>query len=214
MKLEKVPYSLYSFTKKNSRKKTSTLKKFDSKIEGRATRRLLSATEHTAWLGAHAPGALQPRASGTTGAAASSFRGLGAGGRAGVLALPSFRSHEQSDGRRSGRAWWSRGDGGRRQGRGPDDAECQRVGHFCGATATCLRKHGDLWGLICACPCSLHRLRKALILGSPCSPLVSGAFSRTGGARACTQRPWRMLGFGGSAVFRGRPVVHAGSKTC
>jgi hypothetical protein len=37
-----------------------------------AQRRLLPATEHTAWLGAHAPGALQPRASGTTGAAASS----------------------------------------------------------------------------------------------------------------------------------------------
>ena len=37
--------------------------------------RLLPATEHTAWLGAHALGALQPRASGTTGAPAPSSRG-------------------------------------------------------------------------------------------------------------------------------------------
>jgi hypothetical protein len=37
--------------------------------------RLLPATEHTAWLGAHAPGAFQLRASGTTGAAAPSSRG-------------------------------------------------------------------------------------------------------------------------------------------
>jgi hypothetical protein len=38
--------------------------------------RLLPATEHTAWLGAHAPGALLPRASWTTGAWAPSSRGL------------------------------------------------------------------------------------------------------------------------------------------
>ena len=71
----------------------------------RAPLRLLPATGHTAGLaglGAHAPGALQPRASGTTGAAASSFRGLGDGGRggggracgalaaAGTTAFPSF----------------------------------------------------------------------------------------------------------------------------
>jgi len=38
--------------------------------------RLLPATEHTAWLGAHAPGALLPRASWTTGVWASSSRRL------------------------------------------------------------------------------------------------------------------------------------------
>ncbi len=37
--------------------------------------------------------------------------------------------------RRRGRAWWRGGDGGRRPGRGPVDAECQRVSHFCGAVA-------------------------------------------------------------------------------
>ena len=73
------------------------------------------------------------------------------------------------------------------------------VGHFCGATATCLRKHGALGGRLGACPCSLHRQRRALILGSP----VSGAFSRTGGARACAPRPWRMLGFGAPPCFVG-----------
>ena len=41
-------------------------------------------------------------------------------------------AHEQSDGRRSGRAWWRGGDGGRRPGRGPCDAGCQRMSHFCG----------------------------------------------------------------------------------
>jgi hypothetical protein len=38
--------------------------------------RLLPATEHTAWPGAHAPGALLQRASWTTGACAPSSRGL------------------------------------------------------------------------------------------------------------------------------------------
>ena len=38
--------------------------------------RLLPATEHRAWAGAHAPGALLPRASWTTGAWAPSSRGL------------------------------------------------------------------------------------------------------------------------------------------
>jgi hypothetical protein len=40
-----------------------------------AVPRPLPATKHTAWLGAHAPGANQPRASGTTGAAAPSSHG-------------------------------------------------------------------------------------------------------------------------------------------
>jgi hypothetical protein len=35
-------------------------------------------------------------------------------------------------GRRSRRAWWRGGDGGRRPGRGPGAAGCQRVSHFCG----------------------------------------------------------------------------------
>ena len=46
---------------------------------------LLPATEHTPWLGAHVPEALQPRASGTTGAAAPSSRGPGAGSREAVV---------------------------------------------------------------------------------------------------------------------------------
>ena len=44
-----------------------------------AVPRLLPATEHRAWAGAHAPGALLPRASWTTGAWAPSSRGPGAG---------------------------------------------------------------------------------------------------------------------------------------
>ena len=49
-----------------------------SKEEGGqgAVPRLLPATEHRAWAGAHAPGALLPRASWTTGAWAPSSRGL------------------------------------------------------------------------------------------------------------------------------------------
>jgi hypothetical protein len=52
-----------------------------SKEEGGqgAVPRLLPATEHRAWAGAHAPGALLPRASWTTGAWAPSSRGPGAG---------------------------------------------------------------------------------------------------------------------------------------
>ena len=98
-------------------------------------------------------------------------------------------AHEQSEGRRSGRAWWRGGDGGRRPGRGPGDAECQRVSHFCGAVAraraaqAAARVRADsvdwaMGGRHCACPCSLHRQRRAPILGSPCSPDFSGAFSR------------------------------------
>ena len=52
---------------------------------GRSLRHLLPATEHTAWFGEHAPEALQPRSSGTTGAAAPSSQGLVAGGREGVV---------------------------------------------------------------------------------------------------------------------------------
>ena len=115
-------------------------------------------------------------------------------------------AHEQSDGRRSGRAWWPRAAGGRRPGSGYGHVGCQRVSHFCGAVAraraaqAAARAHaagrdGALGGRHCACPCSLHRQRRAPILGSPCSPDFSGAFSRTGGARACAPRQWRMLEF-------------------
>ena len=50
------------------------------------------------------------------------------------------------------------------------------------ARANAAGRDGALGGH-CACPCSLHRQRRAPILGSPCSPDFSGAFSRTGGAQ-------------------------------
>jgi hypothetical protein len=126
--------------------------------------------------------------------------------------------------RRRGRAWWRGGDGGRSPGRGPGDAECQRVSHFCGAVAraraaqAAARAHaagrdGALGGRHWACPCSLHRQRRAPILGSPCSPDFSGAFSRTGGARACAPRPWRVLACGGAAVSFSRTSAAAAGGT-
>jgi hypothetical protein len=58
-----------------------------------------------------------------------------------------FCGHEQSGGRRSGRAWW-RGGGGRC----PGDAGCQRVSNCCGAPRTQLRegRDGALRGRRCA----------------------------------------------------------------
>ena len=120
--------------------------------------------------------------------------------------------------------WWRGGDGGRRPGRGPGDAECQRVSHFCGAVAraraaqAAARAHaagrdGALGGRHWACPCSLHRQRRAPILGSPCSPDFSGAFSRTGGARACAPRPWRVLACGGVTVSFSRTSAAAAGGT-
>jgi hypothetical protein len=118
---------------------------------------------------------------------------------------------------------WRGGDGGRRPGRGSGDAECQRVSHFCGAVlraraaqaaarAHAAGRDGALGGRHCACPCSLHRQRRAPILGSPCSPDFSGAFSRTGGARACAPRPSGMLECGGAAAvpFSRTPAAAAG----
>jgi len=50
-------------------------------------------------------------------------------------------------------------------------------------------------------------------VGSPCSPHVSGACSRTGGARACAPRPWRMLECGGAAVPFSRTSAAAAGGT-
>jgi hypothetical protein len=77
----------------------------------------------------------------------------------------------------------------------------------------CAGRDDALVGRHCACPCSLHRQRRAPILGSPCSPHFSGAFSRTGGARACAPRPWRMLECGGAAVPFSRTSAAAAGGT-
>jgi hypothetical protein len=126
--------------------------------------------------------------------------------------------------RRRGRSWCRRGDGGQRPGRGPGDAECQRVSHFCGAVmraraaqaaarAHAAGRDGDLGGRHCVCPCSLHSHWRSPILGSSCSPDFSGAFSRTGGARAWATRPSGMLECEGAAVPFSRTSAAAAGGT-
>jgi hypothetical protein len=98
------------------------------------------------------------------------------------------------------------------------------VSHCCGALrraraaqaaararAACVER--ALGGRHCACPCSLHRQRSAPISGSSCSPDFSGAFSGTGGARACAPRPWGMLECGGAAVPFSRTSAAAAGGT-
>jgi hypothetical protein len=125
---------------------------------------------------------------------------------------------------RRGRVWWRGGDGGLRPGRGPGDAECHRVSHFCGAVAraratqAAARAHAAgrdvaLGGRHCVCPWSLHCERRSPILGSSCSPNFSGGFSRTVGARACAPRPWLMLECKGTAMLFSRTSAAAAGCT-
>ncbi len=79
------------------------------------------------------------------------------------------------------------------------------------ARAACVER--ALGGRHCACPCSLHRQRRAPISGSSCSHDFSGAFSGTGGARACAPRPWGMLECGGAAVPFSRTSAKAAGGT-
>ena len=69
------------------------------------------------------------------------------------------------------------------------------VGEWCGITGLFAAQRSSRAILVepdpvalhewhCACPCSLHRQRRAPILGSSCSPVFSGAFCSTGSARA------------------------------